>query len=221
MKKSYLLFSIIFSIFLNTVSFAEPPNLALLKKEIETYHDSGNYQKELTQVINNANNFINDRSRNNAQQSHPAKLAVVLDIDETSLSNYNHLISHSYMASMESWHQAVEAADAPAIEPMLSFYNEALKQGIAVFFVTGRKESERLATDKNLKQAGYHNWAGLYLKPEDYANASAIPFKSEARAQISKKGYTVIASIGDQDSDLKGGYAEKTFKLPNPYYYIP
>ena len=22
-------------------------------------------------------------------------------------------------------------------------------------------------------------------------------------------------------SDLKGGYAEKTFKLPNPYYYIP
>jgi hypothetical protein len=27
--------------------------------------------------------------------------------------------------------------------------------------------------------------------------------------------------MGDQLSDLEGGYAERTFKLPNPFYWIP
>jgi hypothetical protein len=27
--------------------------------------------------------------------------------------------------------------------------------------------------------------------------------------------------MGDQESDLRGGYAEKTFKLPNPVYFLP
>ena len=27
--------------------------------------------------------------------------------------------------------------------------------------------------------------------------------------------------MGDQESDLSGGYAERTFKLPNPVYYLP
>jgi hypothetical protein len=30
-----------------------------------------------------------------------------------------------------------------------------------------------------------------------------------------------VANFGDQPSDLKGGHAERTFKLPNPNYYLP
>jgi hypothetical protein len=30
----------------------------------------------------------------------------------------------------------------------------------------------------------------------------------------------VTANIGDQPSDLSGGYAEKTFLLPNPFYRV-
>ena len=29
-----------------------------------------------------------------------------------------------------------------------------------------------------------------------------------------------IANVGDQPSDLAGGYAERTFLLPNPFYRI-
>ena len=39
------------------------------------------------------------------------------------------------------------------------------------------------------------------------------------RADISKK-FTLIANIGDQRSDLDGGYAERTWKVPNPFYYL-
>jgi hypothetical protein len=28
-------------------------------------------------------------------------------------------------------------------------------------------------------------------------------------------------NIGDQMSDLDGGFAERTYKLPNPFYFIP
>ena len=30
----------------------------------------------------------------------------------------------------------------------------------------------------------------------------------------------VVASIGDQYSDLDGGYADRTYKLPNPTYFV-
>lgn len=224
MKKNQLVistfFAITLSIFLSNTSVAEPANLALLKQEITVYHDSGDYQKELTKIIRKARNYTIERAKQNAQLAQPKKLAVVLDIDETSLSNYSHLVSHEFTTTHAQWRKYVRVANAPAIKPMLAFYKDAIKHNVAIFFVTGRKESERTATVRNLKQAGFHDWAALYLKPEDYNKPSVIPFKSQTRAVISKLGYTIIASIGDQESDLKGGYAEKTFKLPNPYYYI-
>ena len=39
--------------------------------------------------------------------------------------------------------------------------------------------------------------------------------------QLTEQGYTILLSIGDQQSDLDGGYAERTFKLPNPVYFLP
>lgn len=215
------LFTLICAIFLSNASFAEPANLSLLRQEVQAYHDSGAYDKELGLVTKRATSFIIDRADANHHSAHPKKLAIVLDIDETSLSNYNNLVAREFVGNETQIKREILAANSPAIKPMQSLYRVALKHGVSVFFVTGRKEFERNATDKNLKKAGYYNWAGLYLKPEHYHQVSNIPFKSKIRALITKDGYTIIASIGDQYSDLKGGYAEKTFKLPNPYYYLP
>jgi hypothetical protein len=30
-----------------------------------------------------------------------------------------------------------------------------------------------------------------------------------------------MLALGDQFSDLLGGFADKTFKMPNPNYYLP
>jgi hypothetical protein len=43
----------------------------------------------------------------------------------------------------------------------------------------------------------------------------------EERQALEKGGYLIVLNIGDQWSDLMGGYSLKTFKLPNPFYYIP
>jgi acid phosphatase len=51
--------------------------------------------------------------------------------------------------------------------------------------------------------------------------ASAADFKVPQRRKIEAAGYTIIANIGDQPSDLAGGHAERTYLLPNPFYRIP
>ena len=59
------------------------------------------------------------------------------------------------------------------------------------------------------------------MKPNKYHQSSVVLYKSNARKDITSQGYDIIVNIGDQQSDLAGGYAEKTFKMPNPFYHIP
>nr|WP_226905556.1 HAD family acid phosphatase [Legionella antarctica] len=193
----------------------------MVKKELIHYHDSGLYQQELTKKIQQAHQYIIREALANDQKKEQQKLALVLDIDETSLSNYDKMVKHGFTGTRAEIHREILGADSPVIKPMLALYQDAIKHGVNVFFVTGRGESERAATKRNLMKAGYKNWAGLYVRPDKYSSPSIIPFKSQTRAMISKQGFTIIASIGDQFSDIHGGYAKKGFKLPNPYYYLP
>ena len=57
----------------------------------------------------------------------------------------------------------------------------------------------------------------LICKP-DAAKETTGVFKTAARARIEGEGRVIIANIGDQESDFDGGYSEKIFKLPNPFY---
>lgn len=196
---------------------AEPANLSLLKQKVRVYHDSGAYQRDLQQVIDAVRRqLIKARQAGSAK-----KLALVLDIDETSLSNYNFMANTDFSGDKIQIDKHILAADDLAIKPTLNLYNYAIAHGINVFFVTGRKKYFEKATVRNLHQAGYHNWTGLYFKPDNYKPHSVIPFKSHARAVIMAKGFTIVANVGDQFSDIKGGYQQKGYKLPNPFYYLP
>ena len=53
------------------------------------------------------------------------------------------------------------------------------------------------------------------------ASCATVQYKSGTRAYIESLGYDIVANFGDQFSDLQGGYADRTFKLPNPNYYLP
>jgi acid phosphatase len=122
-----------------------------------------------------------------------------------------------------SWPEWTSKGKDEAIAPTLDLYRLARSKGVAVFFITGRHEGHgaREATEKNLRKAGYDDFAGLSLEPADMRVASAACYKTPERAKIEQRGYTIILNVGDQQSDLAGGHAERTFKLPNPFYYIP
>ena len=77
------------------------------------------------------------------------------------------------------------------------------------------------ALERNLRAAGYAGYARLFMVPDGAHFASAADFKAPIRAEIERQGYTIIANMGDQPSDLKGGHAERAFLLPNPFYRVP
>lgn len=205
----------------NHLHAKEPTNLQEIKQGLIKYHDSGEYTKDVKDVVAQARQYLALRITENAQKKPKQKLAIVFDIDETALSNYPFMKSHSFGATIKEFDYNINQHRLPAIKPVLELYKFAKKNHISVFFITGRKTPQKLATVANLKVAGYNHWQQLYLKPQNYKQQSVIPFKAGIRKQIEAKGYTIVESIGDQYSDLKGGYTEKTFKLPNPYYAIP
>jgi len=58
------------------------------------------------------------------------------------------------------------------------------------------------------------------MEPVGSEFVSAADFKAPQRERLTREGYTIVANIGDQPSDLAGGFAERAFLLPNPFYRI-
>lgn len=206
---------------MHTRSFAEPANFGQLLTEIKEYHDTGLYSKEIEKTIHLAQQFLDKRVLQTTPKHTTQRLALVLDIDETSLSSYDLMLKRQFVATPEVLYNEFKSAEDTVIEPTLSLYNDAIRHGVAVFFITGRVESLRQATEINLHNAGYANWSGIYFRADDKADEPTATYKARMRSLIEQQGYTIVASIGDQTSDLVGGHAEQTFKLPNPYYFIP
>lgn len=111
-------------------------------------------------------------------------------------------------------------ANDPAIMPTLSLYKMAIKNKVAVFFITGRQELQRQTTIQNLKSTGYTQYARLYMR-KNGDTQEAGKYKSAIRKKLVAQGYDIIGNIGDQYSDLSGGYADAVYKVPNPMYFIP
>ncbi|KAE8709135.1 Mitochondrial-processing peptidase subunit alpha isoform 1 [Hibiscus syriacus] len=85
----------------------------------------------------------------------------------------------------------------------------------------GKPEDQRDVTANNLRQAGYHTWEKLILKGASYSGKTATLYKSSERKKLENSGYRIIGNMGDQWSDLLGtNVGNRTFKLPDPMYYI-
>jgi acid phosphatase len=191
------------------------PNLGLLKREIVAYHDTGRWKADTAAVVRRAMDFME------SHKSSTGKPAIVFDIDDTALSTWEHIKEANFCYLEASFDRWVLAAGAPPIEPVLDLYRLAKRKGVAVFFITGRAEKLREPTLRNLRATGYETWEEVLMKPADYKEESIIPHKAGQRRKLVEKGYDILVNIGDQDSDLEGGFADRVFKIPNPAYYIP
>jgi predicted secreted acid phosphatase len=189
------------------------PNLTTVKNEIAAYYEGGKYSADVQAIEAQARVYLDRRVHAGVKRP-----ALVLDIDDTSLSTYAYEKAHDFGFDNASWN--VDATKGfPAIPATLALARHAAAEHIAIFFVTGRRTNQGALTRKNLLAAGFRV-DGLYLRPLGDKAHSVVPFKSGARAAIEAKGYTILESIGDQQSDLSGGHAERTFKLPNPMYFL-
>ena len=49
----------------------------------------------------------------------------------------------------------------------------------------------------------------------------AYKTKERIKVEAEPEGYTIIANVGDQMSDIDGEHSGCRFKVPNPFYFIP
>jgi hypothetical protein len=203
---------------------------------LRAFHDNGTYDTELNQIDNLADQYVLRTVQNgnwghghdhwNGKKAHAShhghggrKPAIVLDVDETSLSNYSAIEKDNFTFGTNSQNEATDEIGV-AIQPTLKLFNDAKAAGVTVFFITGRGEAVRAPTEDNLRKQGYDGWEALYLKPAG-STLTTVQYKTGAREDIESKGYKIIANVGDQFSDLAGGHAKRAFKLPNPFYFLP
>ncbi|MGW3648526.1 HAD family acid phosphatase [Streptomyces sp. NPDC000878] len=125
------------------------------------------------------------------------KPAIVFDIDNTTLET-------DFGFSFPS----------PANAPVLKVAQYAQEHGVALFFVTARPDIIKALTQYNLTYVGY-DVTGLYVRNLIDLFRDVAEYKTAQRVDIESKGYTIIANIGNSATDLSGGHAEKTYKLPD------
>jgi hypothetical protein len=203
-----------------------------------------NYAKEATKVATDGKRYLSSRGH----YGHGTK-AIILDVDDTALATWNYEIISNWAYNPATNATYVTGQLFPAVPGMVATATAAEREGYAVFYLTGRPTSQEDATLGNLTADGVGVDAGfpkptalkdgedgLFTKPDvtvypDYlktacaddpsGKCTTIHYKSATRAHIESLGYDIVANFGDQYSDLKGGYADRTFKLPNPNYYLP
>lgn len=202
-----------------------------------------NYVKEAESVAAAGERWLGNHHRTDGTK------AIVLDVDDTTLVTWNYEVFSNWAFNPATNATFVTEQRFPAVPGMVDLVQAAEREGYAIFYLTGRGAAQEQPTLGNLTadgagvDAGYpkpttlgNGEDGLFTKPAvadypDYLKAACagdpngscttVHYKSATRAHIESLGYDIVANFGDQYSDLNGGYADRTFKLPNPNYFLP
>jgi predicted secreted acid phosphatase len=200
---------------LGAPTHADEPAQPASYEEIVAYHDSGEWDADIAAQVRKARRFVAAELRDPPERRRPA---IVFDIDDTALSSYECMkrsnFEHISLAG------CVLNREQETIVPALSLYRFALRRRVAVHFITGRPEEIRAHTEDQLNDAGFDGRHTLYMRRDGDAE-SAAPEKTRQRRRITRRGHRILANLGDQRSDLVGGFAARRYKLPNPMYHTP
>jgi 5'-nucleotidase (lipoprotein e(P4) family) len=178
-----------------------------------------------------AYNVATERLRAAVNTNRTARLAIVMDIDETVLDNSPFqaglaLRDEEYAST--TWLQWVQALQAESIPAATNFVAEAARLGVDVFYISNRKTNELAATVENLKK---NNFA--------YIDSTHVLLKGESkekRRNLVSQNFEIILLLGDNLNDfidvekksadirqqrtleLKESWGTRFIILPNPMY---
>ena len=139
---------------------AQPGNVGDAILAAVAYHDSGAYDRDVAMVAGRAAAWVKERAAQGVTRP-----AMVFDIDETALSNWEVIKRDDFGRPVPGpcdraldgpcgWAAWDQLGVDPAIGPTLDVFKAATTAKVAVFFITGRPEDQRAATERNLRRGG-------------------------------------------------------------------
>ena len=162
------------------------------------------------------------------------KLAVVVDIDETVLDNSPYQAQRMKAGkgyTTKSWNRWCNKASAKALPGAKGFLRYASSKGVAVFYISNRRESTRMGTLVNLKKEGFPQAENRKLLLRTKSSSKT------ARRAVVLKQYTIAVLCGDNLGDfsdifqgrdmnsrdaavrrMRKKFGRKFIVFPNPMY---
>ncbi len=231
-----------------TTKGAGIPNIDSVKSTIRAYYGavSGIANKDSSPYISEMAAMQADILSQMPTAPAP-NLAVVFDADDTTLWTYDMedaAMKFNFDPTLQG--QWVHDRLFPATPGMVDFVRAVQDKGYNVYGITGRGEAQESDTLANLADVGYSefdadNFFTKFSSPgtkpdyldcntgvdtpagaDDPTKCTTVEYKAGTRKHIQEDlGQTIVLNIGDQWSDLQGGYSLNTVKLPNPTYYLP
>lgn len=144
--------------------------------------------KDVSKVMAPSQDYLTQRV---AQRRSGERLAIVLDIDNTSI--------------------ATEYAWPRPVKKTLAFAQLAVRKKVTVFFATGRRSNDLGNIRKVLTKAGYR-YADICGRK---SGESLSQSKQRCRRAFKARGFTIVANVGNRETDFTGGNYERRFKLPS------
>jgi predicted secreted acid phosphatase len=203
---------------------------------LHQYSPTGAYARQVEGIAATAAKTLSHHHQKSTDK------AILFDIDDTTLNTYSYEIYSNFVYNPTTNAAFVNAGSAqvfPAVPGMVGLEKTAEAHGYQVYFLTGRPVSQTAGTLANLADAGYDvDPSHVFLKDTTAQTepwlaqcvdattqkftCTTIQYKSLTRQHIEQDlGADIVANFGDQYSDLKGGFADSTYKIPNPMYYLP
>ncbi|KAI3459799.1 hypothetical protein Pfo_016462 [Paulownia fortunei] len=188
---------------------------------VRIYMEGGQYRRDCDMVADTVIQFARS-----VQVAGDGKDIWILDIDETALSNLPFYAKPdvSFGAKPYNWTNLgawIKEGKAPALPSVLRLYKELVALKYKIMFMTGAAATYEKARVSNLKNVGYSTWEKILFKTAADKGTPTRIFKSRKRKELEAAGYRIIGNIGDQWGDLvRESIGKRTFKVPNPMYYV-
>nr|ACU23922.1 unknown [Glycine max] len=187
---------------------------------LQNYMSGGQYQLDLNLVVQHILSYAHE-----IPLAADGMDAWILDVDDTCISNIDYYKGRRFgcdpfdSAIFKAW---IMKGKCPANPAVLELFNALIKKGFKVFLLTGRDQATLAQiTTNNLRNQGFIGYQRLIFRSAKYKGQSAVRYKSAIRKEIEGEGYRIRGNVGDQWSDLQGEcLGNRTFKLPNPMYFI-
>ncbi len=165
---------------------------------------SAEYKALSHQAFNLAKLYLDKLLEN---KSYKKPLAIVTDIDETVLDNspYNaRMVKDNANYTRKTWKSWGEEKKAKSIPGALEFFNYAHSKKVAIFYISNRRDNQKLETIQNLIKNGFPAVDAAHVLLRTNTG------EKQARRNSVAKTHKIGILLGDNLSDFSNLFDKKT-----------